>query len=54
MKRLANAGDRVAEEGIKIAVETIRRLRGKKGISGVHIMPLGWEAAVPQIINEAT
>jgi methylenetetrahydrofolate reductase (NADPH) len=54
MQRLADAGDKVAEEGIKIAVETIRRLRGKKGISGVHIMPLGWEAAVPQIINEAT
>jgi len=53
MQRLADAGDKVAEEGIKIAVETIRRLRGKKGISGVHIMPLGWEAAVPQIIKEA-
>ena len=53
MHRLADAGDKVAEEGIKIAVETIRRLRDKKGISGVHIMPLGWETAVPQIIKEA-
>jgi methylenetetrahydrofolate reductase (NADPH) len=51
MQRLADAGDKVAEEGIKIAVETIVRLRGKKGVSGVHIMPLGWEAAVPYIIK---
>ena len=52
MQRLADAGDKVAEEGVKITVEAIRKLRGKKGISGVHIMPLGWEASVPYILKE--
>ncbi|MDZ7635105.1 MAG: methylenetetrahydrofolate reductase [Bacteroidales bacterium] len=29
-----------------------RRLLGeKRGVSGVHIMPLGWEAAVPRILS---
>lgn len=51
MKRLADAGDRFAEESIAITAENIRCLRGKRGVSGVHIMPLGWEAAVPQIIS---
>ena len=52
MKRLAGAGDRFAEESIAITAENIRRLRDKPGVSGVHIMPLGWEAAVPQIIEK--
>lgn len=51
MKRMEHAGSDASAEGIRIAVETIRRLRTKPGISGVHIMPLGWEAAVPQIVN---
>lgn len=51
MKRMEQAGADASGEGIRIAVETIRRLRTKQGISGVHIMPLGWEAVVPQIVN---
>lgn len=51
MKRMEKAGADASGEGIRIAVETIRRLRTKPGISGVHIMPLGWEAVVPQIVN---
>lgn len=54
MQRLTDAGDKVADEGVRIAVETIRKLRGKQGISGVHIMPLGWEASVPYIIKESS
>jgi len=53
MKRLGDAGDRFREESLAITVENIRRLKDKKGISGVHIMPLGWEAAVPGIIEAA-
>jgi methylenetetrahydrofolate reductase (NADPH) len=53
MKRLADAGEKVAEESIAIAVETIRKLRNKNGVSGVHIMPLGWETAVPEIVRQA-
>jgi len=51
MKRLAGAGDRFSEESIAITVENIERLKGKPGVSGVHIMPLGWEAAVPLILS---
>ncbi|HSO77297.1 MAG TPA: methylenetetrahydrofolate reductase C-terminal domain-containing protein [Bacteroidales bacterium] len=51
MKRMEQAGADASGEGIRIAVETIRRLKTKPGISGVHIMPLGWEAVVPQIVN---
>ncbi len=52
MKRLAGAGDKFAEESIAITVENIRRLKEKPGVSGVHIMPLGWEVAVSQIISQ--
>lgn len=53
MKRLADAGDRFAEESIAITAETLLRLKAKKGVSGVHIMPLGWEDALPLIIEKA-
>ncbi len=52
MKRLAGAGDRFREESISITVETMKRLREKHGVSGVHLMPLGWEAAIPQIMEK--
>lgn len=53
MKRLADAGDGFTEESIAITVENLRRLKEKQGISGVHIMPLGWETVLPVIIEQA-
>lgn len=53
MKRLADAGDRFAEESIIVTAETLVKLRAKKGVGGVHIMPLGWEDALPLIIDRA-
>lgn len=53
MKRLSDAGDRFQEASMAITVENIRRLKDKKGVSGVHIMPLGWETVVPRIIEAA-
>ncbi|MFC1868104.1 methylenetetrahydrofolate reductase [Thermodesulfobacteriota bacterium] len=41
------------EEGIKICVETIQRLKELKGISGVHIMAIEWEEAVEDIAERA-
>ena len=41
------------QEGIKIAVETIRELQAIKGVHGVHIMAIEWEDAVPHIVQEA-
>lgn len=52
MRRLADAGERFQEESIAITVENIRRLREKHGVSGVHLMPLGWEACVPMIMEK--
>ncbi|MGB9615743.1 MAG: methylenetetrahydrofolate reductase, partial [Desulfomonilaceae bacterium] len=42
-----------AEEGIKIAVETIQQLREMKGIAGVHIMAIEWEEKVGEIAERA-
>ena len=41
------------EEGIKIAVETIQRLKRISGVAGVHIMAIEWEEAVPEIVQKA-
>ncbi len=41
------------EEGVKIALEIIEKIRGKQGIQGLHIMPVGWEEIVPRIVTEA-
>lgn len=42
-----------AEEGVKIAVETIQRLREIKGVAGIHIMAIEWEAKVGEIAEKA-
>ncbi len=41
------------DEGIKIAAETIAKLKAMDGVSGVHIMAIEWEEAVPRIVEEA-
>ena len=42
-----------AQEGINLAIETIKRLKDIEGIAGVHIMAIEWEEAVPQIVEKA-
>jgi methylenetetrahydrofolate reductase (NADPH) len=44
--------ERQAEEGIKICVESIDRLRGIEGVRGVHIMAIEWEEKVPEIVKQ--
>jgi methylenetetrahydrofolate reductase (NADPH) len=41
------------EEGIKICVETIQRLKEVKGVRGFHIMAIEWEQKVPEIVKAA-
>ncbi len=41
------------EEGLKIAIETIERLKEIEGVSGVHIMAIAWEEVVPEIVERA-
>jgi 5,10-methylenetetrahydrofolate reductase len=41
------------EEGVRITLEIIEKIKGKQGIHGLHIMPVGWEEIVPRIVTEA-
>jgi methylenetetrahydrofolate reductase (NADPH) len=41
------------EEGVQITLEIVERIKGKQGIHGLHIMPVGWEEIVPRIVTEA-
>lgn len=45
--------DKQAGEGIKIAVETIQKVREIKGVSGIHLMAIEWEHKVPEILDAA-
>ncbi len=45
--------EKQAEEGLRICVETIERLKGVKGVSGFHIMAIEWEQKVPEIVERA-
>ncbi|MCR4322322.1 MAG: methylenetetrahydrofolate reductase [Candidatus Brocadiaceae bacterium] len=49
----ASAAKKGKEEGIKICLEVIEQVREIKGISGVHIMAVEWEEAVPEIVQQA-
>ena len=41
--------EKQAEEGVKICVETIQKLREIRGVRGVHIMAIEWEEKVAEI-----
>lgn len=41
------------QEGIKICVELIQQLKEIPGVSGVHIMAIEWEEAVPEIVQKS-
>jgi methylenetetrahydrofolate reductase (NADPH) len=54
IKRLQGAGKgKVAEEGIRFAVEQIEEFKEMKGIAGVHLMAIEWEHRVPEIAERA-
>ena len=54
VKRLADTPkEKQAEEGIKICIEDIQRLKEVEGVSGFHVMAIEWEEMVPEIV-EAT
>jgi 5,10-methylenetetrahydrofolate reductase len=50
--RMEQAQDAKAE-GKKIAVEIIEQVKEIPGIHGVHIMAVGWEDIVPEIVEQA-
>ena len=52
--RLKGAGKgKVADEGIKFAVEQIEEFKEMKGVAGVHLMAIEWEHKVPEIAERA-
>jgi len=54
IKRMDGAAkDKQIEEGLKICMETIEQLREIDGVSGIHIMAIGWEEVVSRIVKEA-
>ena len=54
MDRLdAQPQDRQLEEGIDICVECIKALKQMKAVRGVHIMAIGCEENIPEIIEKA-
>ena len=42
-----------AEEGIKMCIESIERIKEVKGVRGFHIMAIEWEEKVPEIVEAA-
>ncbi len=53
LKRMERAGDGAAEEGFAIALELIEQVRRLEGVNGIHLMAVGWEEVVPDLVREA-
>ena len=54
VKRMSDTPkEKQAEEGIKICIESIQRLKEVEGIRGFHIMAIEWEQKVPEIVEAA-
>ncbi|WP_289020840.1 methylenetetrahydrofolate reductase [Desulfobacter postgatei] len=45
--------EKQAEEGIKMAIEQMQRLKECKGVKGFHIMAIEWEQKVPELVKGA-
>ncbi|HIJ54912.1 MAG TPA: methylenetetrahydrofolate reductase [Deltaproteobacteria bacterium] len=53
VKRMADTPkEKQSEEGIKICIESILRLKEVQGVAGFHIMAIEWEEKVPGIVEE--
>lgn len=55
VKRMDEAGDKEGQqqEGVRIALEIIEKLKNTPGIAGMHIMAVHWESIVPRLIEQA-
>jgi methylenetetrahydrofolate reductase (NADPH) len=55
IKRIKDAGDLESQKkmGITICVETIRKIKEMKGLSGIHIISGGKEDVIAEVISEA-
>ena len=54
IKRMAGVPkEKQPDEGIKISVEAIERLKEVEGIKGFHLMAIEWEEKVPEMAEKA-
>jgi methylenetetrahydrofolate reductase (NADPH) len=54
VKRMSGvAKEKQPEEGIKICVEAIQRLKQVEGVKGFHVMAIEWEERVPDIVERS-
>jgi hypothetical protein len=55
LKRMETAKEKGGEqeEGLQIALELVEKIKTKQGVSGIHLMAVGWEEIVPRIVVEA-
>jgi 5,10-methylenetetrahydrofolate reductase len=45
--------EKAKEEGVKIILEIIEQLKEIPGVHGIHIMAVGWEDIVPEMVEKA-
>lgn len=50
--RLENA-EKVKEEGVNLILDIIEQVKEIPGVHGIHIMAVGWEDIVPEIVAKA-
>jgi methylenetetrahydrofolate reductase (NADPH) len=54
VKRMADTPkEKQPEEGVKISIEQIQRLKEVEGIRGFHVMAIEWEEMVPEIVEKS-
>ena len=52
VRRIEGADD-VEAEGVRIAAERLRDVRGIDGVAGAHIMTFGWFDGVRRVLSAA-
>ena len=52
IRRMENSSD-AREESVQITLELIEKVKQLPGVSGVHLMAVGWESIVPRLIKES-
>jgi len=45
--------EKAKDEGVKIILEIIEQLKEIPGVHGIHIMAVGWEDIVPEMVEQA-
>ena len=51
IEKLENSFD-PQETGLEIALELVHEVRNLPGVSGIHVMALGWEKILPRLLSE--